>query len=201
MQVRSPRLRLLTSNGGWRTAVAVIHKGCDLTTQILWCLLRGMRNRRPHRSLHLIEIENLLGAPRPTLAAVRAARAAYEAQVTVGPDDLVVVACNHGAALPVGLAFEHSRLVVRSGPDGADLALLQVLDEHNLGRFDRVVVASGDGAFTLAVARLASLGLEPLVVSRPRALARSLRMACGGRVVAFHPFVRSQAPAPAPEAA
>src|SRR4051812_40469380 len=105
--------------------------------------------RHPHRTLHLLDIENLLGEPRPTADSVRRARSAYEAHVLVGDDDLLVVACNHGCALTVGLAYADARMVVRSGHDGADLALLEVLAEHEiLGRFDAVVVASGDGIFT-----------------------------------------------------
>jgi hypothetical protein len=77
-------------------------------------------------------------------------------------------------------------MVVGSGPDGADLALLEVLAEHDVeGRFDAVVVASGDGIFTDAVSELAGMGLSTLVISRPEALSRRLRLAAGGRVVAF----------------
>lgn len=144
-----------------------------------------MRKRHPLRTLHLIDIENLLGQPRPAIDSVSEARAAYEAHVVVGESDLVVVACNHGCALEVGLAYAGARLVVRSGPNGADLALLDVLAEHDVvGRFDAVVVASGDGIFTDAVSTLAGT-MPTLVVSRPDSLARTLRLAAGGRVVPF----------------
>lgn len=146
----------------------------------------AMRKRHPLRTLHLIDIENLLGEPRPAAESVFQARIAYAAHVFVGENDLVVVACNHGCALDVGLAYSGARMVVRSGPDGADLALLEVLAEHDVeGRFDAVVVASGDGIFTDAVAALAAVGLPTVVVSRPESLSRTLRLAAGGRVVAF----------------
>lgn len=145
-----------------------------------------MRTHHPKRTLHLIDIENLLGEPRPAAQLVSQARTAYEAEVVVAENDLVVVACNHGCALDVGLAYTGARMVVRSGPDGADLALLEVLDEHDVkSRFDAVVIASGDGIFTQAVSALAAVGLPTLVVSRPESLSRSLRLAAGGRVVAF----------------
>lgn len=157
-----------------------------------------MRNRHPRRTLHLIDIENLLGEPRPAAAAVCEARTAYEARVVVDENDLVVVACNHGCALDVGLAYAGARLVVRSGPDGADLALLAVLGEHDVqGRFDAVVVASGDGIFTDAVSSLTAAGLPTLVVSRPEFLSRTLRLAAGGRVVAFDASGGPTAPASA----
>jgi hypothetical protein len=145
-----------------------------------------MRKRHPLRALHLIDIENLLGEPRPSADSVRHARSTYEAHVLVGENDLVVVACNHGCALNVGLAYSGARMVVGSGRDGADFALLEVLNEHDVrGRFDAVVIASGDGIFTEAVAALAGIGLSPLVVARPGSLSRKLRLAAGGRVVAF----------------
>lgn len=147
-----------------------------------------MRQRHPLRALHLIDVENLLGDPRPGVAKVRQARASYESHVVVGEHDLVVVACNHGCALEVGLAYGDARLVVRSGPDGADLALLGVLDEFDIpGRFDAVVFASGDGIFSSAVAAVSGLGLATLVVARPESLARTLQLAAGGRVLAFDP--------------
>lgn len=145
-----------------------------------------MPKRHPLRTLHLIDIENLLGEPRPAAKSVCQARDAYEARVVVGENDLVVVACNHGCALDVGLAYAGARLVVRSGSDGADLALLEVLAEHDVeSRFDAVVVASGDGIFTDAVSALGGMGLPALVVSRPDSLSHTLRLAAGGRVVAF----------------
>jgi len=157
-----------------------------------------MRQRHPLRTLHLIDVENLLGDPRPGPANVRRARDTYESHVEVGEHDLVVVACNHGCALEVGLAYTDARLVVRSGPDGADLALLDVLSEYDLpGRFDAVVVASGDGIFSHAVAAVGALGLATLVVSRPESLARSLQLAAGGRVVAFDLHGRPTEPASA----
>ena len=148
-----------------------------------------MRNRHPLRALHLIDIENLLGNPRPDAESVCQARDAYESQVLVGKDDLVVVACNHGCALSVGLSYKGARLIVRSGPDGADLALLEVLDEGDVAeRFDAVVIASGDGIFTDAVALLGDMRVPAIVVARPDSLARRLRLAAGGRLVAFDPY-------------
>lgn len=167
--------------------------------------MHDMRQQHPLRALHLIDVENLLGHPRPDVAQVRQARASYESHVVVGDHDLVVVACNHGCAVEVGLAYGDARLVVRSGPDGADLALLEALQEYDApGRFDAVVFASGDGIFSSAVAAVSRLGLAALVVARPESLSRSLRLAAGGRVVAFDPNGWPTEPASAvvlPEAA
>ena len=128
------------------------------------------------RAIHLIDIENLLGLPRPTLAEVRAGYEAYFG--LVGDTDLVVIAFNHGAFSAVAWGWPNARRLMRSGENGADHALLDVLRYERVEqRFEAVVIASGDGIFAEAVARLGGLGVDVTVVSRPEALSRRLRMA------------------------
>lgn len=112
-------------------------------------------------------------------------RKAYEAAVHVDRHDHVIVAVNHGAATEVGTTWP-GRLVVRSGADGADLALIEVANRESIaGRFDEVVVASGDGIFAELVARLLAAGVAVRVVSRPESLSRRLQLAAGGGLVAL----------------
>jgi hypothetical protein len=128
------------------------------------------------RALHVVDIENLLGCARPTVAEVGACYEAY--RPLVGPHDLVIVACNHGAFASVAWAWPGARLLVRSGEDGADMALLDVLASERVEkRFKAVAVASGDGIFAEAVSHLGGLDVTVTVVSRPESLARRLRMA------------------------
>jgi hypothetical protein len=135
-----------------------------------------MRKSTAPRALHLIDIENLTGLPRPTTAEVAAWHEAY--RPLIRDHDLVVVACNHGAFTSVAWGWPNARRLVRSGANGADEALLDVLKCERVDqRFDAVVVASGDGIFTDAVARLGRLGIAVTVVSRREALSRRLRMA------------------------
>lgn len=133
---------------------------------------------KQRRSLHLIDIENLLGLPRPGLPDVAECRRMY--QPLVGDMDLVVVACNHGAFPAVGWGWPGARHLVRSGANGADEALLDVLRHERVEhRFGAVIVASGDGIFTDAVAHLGGRGIDVTVGSRPEALSRRLRLAAG----------------------
>ncbi len=146
---------------------------------------------RRTRCLHLVDVENLLGCPRPTTEEVRACRTRYDEHTAVAADDLVVVACNHGAALPVGLGWAGARLLLRSGPDGADLELLRVIAQESVeDRFAAVTIASGDGCFADAAARLARLGVEVTVVSEARSLSRRLKLA------AQHVLLWDATPAP-----
>jgi hypothetical protein len=145
----------------------------------------GMKSKPDSRRLHLVDVENLIGCPLPTLAEATRCHEDYAECAAVGPNDLVVVACNHGAAVPVGLGWRGARLLLRSGENGADLALIDVIANEDVAdRFAGVVVASGDSRFADAVARLGVLGVEVTVVSGGRALSRRLQIAAK-RVVIF----------------
>jgi hypothetical protein len=133
-----------------------------------------------NRTMHLVDIENVCGNARPLRHDVEMARRCYEELMSPGADDHFVIACNHGACIEVGLAWLGARLVVRSGPDGADLALLGILDHEDIpSRFGRVVIASGDGIFADVADQLASEGVEVTVVSLEHSLSRRLRLAAG----------------------
>jgi hypothetical protein len=82
--------------------------------------------RFPERGLHLIDIENLAAAARPSFEQIRDVQAVYAGQLTVGVLDQVVVASSHRTLLSAALGWPHARYRVRSGPDGADLELLDV---------------------------------------------------------------------------
>jgi hypothetical protein len=133
----------------------------------------------------LVDVENLIGHPRPTLTQAANCCDLYEERAAVRSGDLIVVACNHGAALAVGLGWKGARLLLRSGQDGADRALLEVIAHETVeDRFASVVVASGDGCFAEPVASLGAIGLDVTIVSRPPALSRRLELAAR-RVVVF----------------
>lgn len=137
----------------------------------------------PQRTLHLVDVENIIGSPRPCRSQVAECRRAYVQLAQVAPSDHVIVACNHGAAITVGSEWTGARLLARSGTDGADHALLEVIKYEQVDeRFSAIVLASGDGIFTDAISRLAGQGVAVTVVSRPRSLSRRLRLAAGAVV-------------------
>ncbi|MGH3282645.1 MAG: NYN domain-containing protein, partial [Trebonia sp.] len=78
------------------------------------------------------------------------------------------------------LGWPHARYRVRSGKDGADLELLDVLEHENVAtRFSHVVIGSGDGGFGRAAASLAARGVRITVVSRWGSLAYDLAKVAG----------------------
>jgi len=130
------------------------------------------------RHLVLIDIENLAATATPTCEEVEMVRAALTA---VLPDFRLVqriVACSHHAAPTAAFAFPGARHLWRSGPNGADLALLDVLEnEHVDRRFDRVTLCSGDGIFAASAARLAVAHVDVTVVALQGHLAARLELA------------------------
>jgi hypothetical protein len=139
---------------------------------------RDSRLGSGQRCLHLVDIENLVGCPTLGCTAVAHVAAKYAEVAGVAPYDHVVVASSHHGAPGAWFGWPGARRLVRSGCDGADLALLEVLEsEDPLARFDRVAVGSGDGIFAEPAARLQVAGCEVTVVSRPSALSRRLQLA------------------------
>ena len=127
------------------------------------------------RTLHLVDLENVLGDP---WAAGPGVAAVYEEVLVRGlhrEGDLVVVACNPGLAPHFAFTPHTScQLLVRRGRDGADLALLGWGSPELIAqRFDRLVIASGDGIFAGILRPLRGLGLRVEVLyGRGRVSAR-----------------------------
>lgn len=134
--------------------------------------------RFPARKLHLVDIENLAGSPIPTLVEVVDVQLRYARQAALASADHVVMASSHLALLNAALGWPHARYRVRSGPNGADLELLDVIMHEDVAsRFTHVVIGSGDGAFGHAARSLADRGIAVTVVSRRRSLSPALARA------------------------
>ena len=142
----------------------------------------------PARTLHLVDIENLTGNALPCVATVMRTKKTYLDLLGLGDFDQVVIGCSHHAYVDVGVGWGRSaRYRVRSGPDGADLELLDTLrTEHVVERFSTVVIASGDGIFAAVAAELAAAGMPVVVVSSREALSPRLALAAH-RVVYIEP--------------
>jgi hypothetical protein len=150
---------------------------------------KSFRWRFPDRALHVVDIENLVGAAVPTLDLVSAVQGRYLASLAFGADDQVVLAASHLGLLNAGLGWPHARYRVRSGKDGADLELIDVLEHENVAaRFTHVVIGSGDGLFGQAAASLAARGVRITVVSRWGSLAYDLAKVAGDVIYLDRPL-------------
>jgi hypothetical protein len=134
--------------------------------------------RKEERHLVLVDIENLASTSCPTQEEVTAVATALR-DVLPGFDCAQrVVGCSHHAALNVAFAFPPARHLWRSGPHGADLALLGVLDNERVDdRYGHVTICSGDGIFAASAARLGGAGVDVTVVSLRGHLAARLELA------------------------
>jgi hypothetical protein len=139
---------------------------------------RARRFRFPARTLHLVDIENLAGTAIPSRRQVMDVQNRYARRMVLGVDDQVIMASNHLALVNAALGWPHARYRVRSGPDGADLELLDVIEYENVAtRFTHVVIGSGDGVFGHAVEGLTAGGVWVTVVSRLGSLSPGLARA------------------------
>lgn len=133
-----------------------------------------MRGRR----LVAVDIENVVGGAVHTRAEAVWARTQIEEVMDLNGDEHVVIGTSHIGLLESGLAWSGKRYVVRSGCDGADLALLDVLEqEHIAERFDEVFLVSGDGIFTDVVVDLISAGVKVSVFAHRETLSKRLGLA------------------------
>ena len=142
-----------------------------------------MRNRtglRDGRELHVLDVENLLGGTYFAPDDVHDLRAGYVLATVMSPDAQVVVGASANAsAISGGVGWPGSGVRIRRGPNGADLALVEVLEQEDASsRFERIYIGSGDGIFAPVAAALAGLGVYVTVVSRRAALSGALRLAC-----------------------
>jgi hypothetical protein len=148
------------------------------------CQRAGARGRFPARTLHLVDIENLAGMSLPSLSQVREVQGLYAERFAVGSLDQVEIASSHLSLVNAALGWPHAHYRVRSGPNGADLALLDVLRNENVpARFTHVAIGSGDGVFAGEAVRLAAAGVWVTVVSLRRCL--SVRLGLAARDVIY----------------
>lgn len=133
-------------------------------------------HNKASRTLVLADIENIHGGTDFTVEDVCLARNLITSAIALPHDAQVVVATSSGQGLvTAGLGWPEARRVWLAGHDGADLALADVaLNEDVVGRFNKVVICSGDGLFAVVARYLQGAGVQVVVVSRPNSLARAL---------------------------
>ena len=134
---------------------------------------------KQNRTLHLVDVENLAGGSLCSLQGVTATADDYLILFPPTEKDLYVVATSCSNA-PVGFFGwpTSAQRLMRSGENGADLALLEAYTAPEIAsRFDRVVIGSGDGIFTDLTSHLTALGCQVIIASRSDSLSKRLRMA------------------------
>lgn len=128
------------------------------------------------RELHLLDIENLLGRSRFRAADVVRFREFYLDRNHVADDaQLIIATSSRRGIVEAGLGWPGARCVFKCGHNGADLALLNVIKtEHVDGRFEKVIIASGDAIFTDVAKQMQELGVAVTVFAHARSVSKRL---------------------------
>ena len=131
-----------------------------------------------HRSIHLIDIENLCCESNPTTEHVKQARDAYFEMIQPGDNDLFFVTVSSKNNLEAAVfGWGQASFSCQEGHDGADILLAKMMLEDDLeNRFDKVYLASGDGGLAPFARALISKGVDVEVVAVPRTLAFEYRL-------------------------
>ncbi len=137
----------------------------------------------------LVDIENAACTASPEAEWVAEIQRTLIEKLGLTGEEMVVLGCSHHAAKTAAFAWLGGhRRVWRSGADGADLALLEVIDSEPVTRTcDQVTIVSGDWIFANALTSLAAQGITTTVVATRGHLSNRSRIAAH-RVVELEPW-------------
>ena len=128
------------------------------------------------RALHLVDIENLAGGPDRVDQWFAPAVREYLAVAEPSDLDQMITAADINLWRRTAFDIPFGRYLPGRGADGADHALLDAAPADWVARrFDRLVIGSGDHAFTDLARTVRSARVEVVVIARPNRLAGSLR--------------------------
>ncbi|MEE9416488.1 MAG: hypothetical protein V3V01_14485 [Acidimicrobiales bacterium] len=134
---------------------------------------------RRRRTLHIIDIENLVGHDHALgdRFAFEHALASYAAASQMKAGDQVMVGCHPGLAfIAQNTLGSRGQIFTGQGTDGADEALLAAADVAFIARrYHLVSIGSGDHIFVELAGELLARGVQVMVVARPERLSGQLR--------------------------
>ena len=133
--------------------------------------------RTSHRTLHVVDLENLVGDPRASGAVAHDTLHRYLDAAGYADGDHVLIASNPGLVCQVAFSLDvPCNLHACRGREGADTMLLGLAAPDFVARrYNRLVIGSGDGAFGSLARATRLAGLDVLVVARADGCARRLR--------------------------
>ena len=148
------------------------------------------KNSETARKLIVVDIENAVGLSAVSERECQMVKSRIEQVYKPNAGDLIVIGVSHSNNVFPASSWNGARIKFRTGHNGADLALEEVLSNENVeSRFSEVVIVSGDGLFAKQAARLKSLGVKVTVDSRPSQLSRLLARNCSSIQLAPSAFV------------
>ena len=137
------------------------------------------------RRLILIDVENFNGGPVATPAQARWCRRTLDNWIQPDPCDIVVLAADVTTVTNVHAGWPRHRILPGYGENGADLRLLDVMEEDLPPRFSEMVLVSGDRIFAEKVSQLAGQGLPTTVYSHTEDLSKRLKFAATNTITSI----------------
>jgi hypothetical protein len=127
------------------------------------------------RRLFIVDIENYCGQSALTIGDANEASVAFASVFHPTNRDLIVIGTSHQLnCLNTGIGWKGPRLVLKHGKDGADRALMEVLEESTIENMSEVIIVSGDNCFAEAIHMLKVRGIAASIASLPKSFSRRL---------------------------
>ena len=119
-----------------------------------------------HRTLHLVDADNLTGGPTEDGCVAQRAADTYRISSGTRIGDQTIVGSDLRSAAVTAFAWPGVMVIRTTGTDAVDHSLIEQLDPADVAaRFGRVVVGSGDGIFADAMNVLRDAGVAVEVVA------------------------------------
>jgi hypothetical protein len=133
------------------------------------------------RKLISVDLENMLGGSMSTASAQEVSACYINLRTAIGTTDLdhVVIGVHPRWAFLARSVDASARIVTRPGRDGAELRLIEALEDVTFlrRRYDEVVIASGDHRFLETIMSLNDAGVPTVVAGYYGAVAKVLQLA------------------------
>lgn len=133
--------------------------------------------KKLHNRLIAIDIENYNGGPVTSKAQAKWCYRTICNWIKPEDNDLIVVAADASTMTNLHEEWRSHRMLAGYGENGADLRLLESLDESIADRFNEVILVSGDGIFAQKISQLAVQGIRTTVYCHKYGLAKRLAFA------------------------
>ena len=129
------------------------------------------------RRIILLDIENFNGGPVDSLLQARWCRRMLAKWLAIQPEEQVVIAADITTVTNIHQAWPEARILAGCNENGADLRLLDVMDESLPERFDSMALVSGDRIFAEKISELSGRGLPTHIYAHEPSLSKRLQFA------------------------
>lgn len=129
------------------------------------------------RRIILLDIENFNGGPVDSPLQAQWCRRMLVQWLAIQPEEQVIIAADITTVTNIHQAWPEARILAGCNENGADLRLLEAMDESLPERFGSMALVSGDRIFAEKISELSGQGLPTHIYAHEPALAKRLQFA------------------------